>query len=213
MQKNNFTYKIIGTIVIVFAILTGSICIFISIFAQMNTIEIPLEESSEIFSILLYLLLFIALIIMIIEKYTNFKFNRKVLISIIIPLTAIMGSLYSFLYIYYSMGYTVIDGLYVNNQLNFLSLFFFVIYTIMYNGFLIDWWNNLNNIVYKIFMLILLEIPNFISWWILAFSAPLNYIERINSTEHIWLTLTFALTVVLLLLGIRLIKSDALVKS
>lgn len=206
MKKDILSNKGIGTIFLILAILSGFISLSIAIFAQMKPIDIPVNEDSGVLKIVLYVLLIASIIMIVIEKYTSFTFNRNALMYIIIPLTATLGSLYSFLYIYSSMGNNVISGLYINNQINFLSLFFFVIYTLMYNGFLTDWWQNLKGGVFKGIMLFLLEIPNFISWWVLAFAAPLNYIEGIDTPEHFWLTFTFALSVVLFLTSIRLIK-------
>lgn len=206
MKKEFLSYRGIGTLFALFGIISGFICLCIALIAQFNVTEVAHNESSGYLGIVLFIFLILSTIMYIIEKVFPYEFNRTVLIHTLIPFTALLGSIYSLLFIYYSVGNSEIHGLPLNNQLSFLSLFFFAIYTLMYNGFITDWWENIENFHFKGLMLILIEIPNFISWWVLAYATPLNYIKDISSPVHFWLTFTFALSLVSLITSIRLIK-------
>lgn len=208
MKNSDFPNKVVGAVIIILAILSLLASIGFSVFAQLQMVGVPLEEKSlNWLSSFVFIVGVIAVIVILIEKYTNLVFPRDLLLRIFIPLVAIFGSLHSFLFIYYNMGNSQFEFFRINNHTNFMSLYFFAIYSLMYSGFITDWWNNLKNLILKWIMLILIEVPNFISWWVLAFSVPLMYIEEINSSVHFWFTFFFAWCVVLLLMGIRLVKS------
>ncbi|KAB2481416.1 hypothetical protein [Bacillus cereus] len=207
MEKLNFSYKINGMIIILFAMLSGAASIGISIFSQSQIIDIHLKRFNQL-DYFLFIITSIILVIFIIEKCTSFVFNRNILMYIVIPLPAILGSLYSVCFIFDQMGYLHREIFPLNNDASFTSLFFFAIYSLMYNGFIIDWWDNIEIKSFKWIMLIFIETPNFISWWVLAFIAPLNFIKE-NSHGHFWMTFFFALSVILFLAGIRLIKNNS----
>ncbi|HDX9614771.1 TPA: hypothetical protein ROY01_006003 [Bacillus toyonensis] len=196
-------YKYTGGIYILLGIFTVMISAGIALFAQFQL----KEQQVSGFTWILFGLLCITLIMFIVEKMSNYVFNRNVLINIFIPIVGIVGSLHSILDIYYKMGNAPIKFFYINNDTNFMSLFFFAIYTLLYNGIIIDWCDNLRNSLFQRIMLIIIEVPNLISWWVLIFSSSLSYM-KINSVTHFWFSFFSALSVNLLLMGIRLIKKN-----
>ncbi|MBJ8080095.1 hypothetical protein JDS82_02520 [Bacillus cereus group sp. N14] len=141
------------------------------------------------------------------ELLTNREVNRNRIMYIGIAITAVLGSSYSFCYIFEKMGYFHLEYLPLNNDTSFTSVYFFALYTFIYNGFIIDWCDNIEIKLTKFFMLAIIEVPNLISWWWLIYIAPLSFVEE-NSQNHFWMTFFFALSIVLFLVSFRLRKKE-----
>ncbi|RKI20813.1 hypothetical protein [Bacillus thuringiensis] len=108
--------------------------VIIAFFTQIQT-KAPQEIG---FNEIMNILFLIVLLMYICEKVMNHTFNRDVLFRLFFPLVGIIGSLHSILDICYKMGLTPIKFLYINSSTNFTSMFFFAIYTLLYNWVIID---------------------------------------------------------------------------
>lgn len=185
-----------------------SILSFIFIVISLS-LALSIQNSSAVYktnifnSFVLLILFTLALIGVLLQKFYS-KFSDDIYIKIAIPIFGISSCLYSLFFIFdIKMG-----GISVDNNTNFICLLFFAVYTYIHSGFLCDWWEKQKDSIKKYIILILMEVPNVISWWVLAFSSPMNYVENINSPGHFWMTLFFALAVVFSLTGLRLYKAS-----
>lgn len=192
----------ISSLLFLLASFTFVFSLFFSMNLQINAVDVPLDTKSNNldFLILAPLILFSLVALLLYKKYQNFFIKTFIIIF------AVLGSLHSLLFIYYKMSGFTNGWISIDNNTNFTGIYFFAFYTFLYNGFLCDWWDKQIDSLKKYILLCLIEVPNVIAWWILGFSAPMNYVKNINDPGHFWMTLFFALTVVIALTGIRLSK-------
>lgn len=205
MKQKKSRYEIIGAIMLLIAIFLIVVNIGISGYLQYKS---EVEGLIPKYIIITFVGIFIiASIMWLIEKKTNIEFPRNIVGIVVVFLVALLGTFNSALFIYYNSGNPQFDWFPITNDTNALSLGFFFVYTAMHQGFIIDWWYKLRNPIGKFFMMIIIEIPNFVSWWVLAFSAPFFYTDM-ESKGHLWMTGLTALIVVLTLTGMNLIKNS-----
>lgn len=201
-EPNNFR---ISLLVFTLAVLSFLASLYFSAKLQLNFVGIPDDSKNNLDLIIISILFISFLIVIIFHKKINFFY----FLQLLIVLFATLGSLHSILFIYYKMSGITNGWIAIDNDTNFTGIFFFAIYTIIYNGFLCKWWDKQLNSIRKYILLFLIEIPNVIAWWILAFTAPLSYVGGMNAPGHFWMTLLFALSVVLTLTGIRLYMKES----
>lgn len=204
-KPNNFP---ISLLVFFLAIFSFFASLYFSIKLQLNVTDTPVDTKyNNLDLLILPPLLIFGLISMIFMKHP--KFNANLFCKIAIVLVATLGSLHSLIFIYYKMSDVTKGLISIDNNTNFTGLYFFAIYTLIYNGFLCEWWDKQKDSIKKYTLLCLIEIPNVIAWWILVFASPLSYAGGMNTSGHFWMTLFFALCVVLTLTGIRLYKKES----
>lgn len=160
------------------------------------------EQTNSLNTYVLLITLLLAIVGVLFQNHP--KFSLYLYMKFATPIFGLISCLYSLFFIFDIK----IGELSVDNNTNFMCIIFFWIYTYIHTCFLCEWWDKQKDSLKKYILLILIELPNLFSWWVLAFSAPMYYVEDIHSPGHFWMTLFFALTVVFSLTGLRLYKAS-----
>lgn len=197
--SSNDKGKSIGEKLTVLAFICFCISIWFSVSLQSSS---TIKQTNSLNTYVFLILFLLALVGVLFQKHP--KFTLSIYMKFATPIFGLTSCLYS-LFIIFDIK---IGELSVDNNTNFMCIIFFGIYTYFHSGFLCEWWDKQKDSLKKYILLILIEVPNLFSWWVLAFSTPLYYVEDIHSLGHFWMTLFFALTVVFSLTGLRLYKAS-----
>lgn len=213
--KNYIFVQGVGATVMCIAFIALGFLIFLSLKANLGISLQYLDNQPTAYTYILFSLITIFLIIFLIKKIfkksltDDFKWNFSIFIL------GALGSWNALLYIL-SKGYNInIPYMNIDGTTAFMGVYFFGFYTLIYNAYLVDVWEKISSKPKLVFYLILMEIPNFLSWWSLILSSPINFIsndtsiddlKEFNNIYTLNIGLAFSLFIVTCLVTIRIIK-------